>query len=111
MVIYKGRPCVKCGSTDRSLATNRCHPCNLRYGLNHRKTNGERNAMRGQPCTVCMQSMIQPCYDEDPVTNRFRGWLCHHCNLALGHIHEDPQIAESLAIYLSLMSADKKYAC
>lgn len=38
--------------------------------------------------------------DHDHRTGQFRGVLCQPCNLALGHIQDDPAIATALATYL-----------
>lgn len=34
-------------------------------------------------------------------TNQVRGILCHHCNIALGHIRDSPDLALKLYSYLS----------
>jgi len=38
--------------------------------------------------------------DHDHITGRFRGWLCHSCNHAAGYVHDSPEIARKLALYL-----------
>jgi hypothetical protein len=38
--------------------------------------------------------------DHDHTTNIVRGVLCDHCNLALGHVHDNPKKAAGLARYL-----------
>jgi hypothetical protein len=53
-------------------------------------TASERAVMVGKPCKICTRPMSQPCYDEDPVTRKFRGWLCHDCNKGIGHFRDDP---------------------
>jgi hypothetical protein len=42
--------------------------------------------------------MQQPCYDE--IEGVFRGWLCHHCNLILGHAQDNPGTLRLLADYI-----------
>ena len=39
-------------------------------------------------------------FDHDHATMLFRGWLCHHCNVALANVHDDPELLEKLAAYL-----------
>jgi hypothetical protein len=38
--------------------------------------------------------------DHDHNTNKFRGWLCHRCNCALGMVKDNPETLEALAKYL-----------
>ena len=33
-------------------------------------------------------------------TKRVRGLLCNHCNLAIGHAYENPEVLRNLAEYL-----------
>jgi len=39
--------------------------------------------------------------DHDHDTNKIRSLLCHHCNLALGHMRDKPEICELAADYLT----------
>jgi len=41
------------------------------------------------------------CVDHDHETKLFRGLLCRSCNLALGHIKDDPETALRLITYLN----------
>jgi hypothetical protein len=38
--------------------------------------------------------------DHEHSTNLARGFLCHHCNLIIGHAHDDPEILKAAAQYL-----------
>lgn len=38
--------------------------------------------------------------DHNHATGTFRGWLCHTCNIALGHLRDNPDIARAAARYL-----------
>lgn len=38
--------------------------------------------------------------DHDHGANTFRGWICGHCNVALGHAGDNPAILRALADYL-----------
>ncbi len=40
-------------------------------------------------------------FDHDHATGRFRGWICHSCNVALGMIKDNPEIAKKIVTYLS----------
>ena len=59
----------------------------------------ERQSMIGKPCTCCGNPMDQPCWDHDPITGKFRGWLCHRCNLVLGKVEDDYDLLITLANY------------
>lgn len=39
------------------------------------------------------------CIDHDHKTGKFKSWLCHDCNLAIGICKDDPDIMERLAKY------------
>lgn len=50
-------------------------------------------------CEVCgMIGVI--CQDHNHSTMKFRGFLCRHCNLAIGYVKDDPKLLEALATYL-----------
>lgn len=40
------------------------------------------------------------CCDHNHVTNKFRGWLCHSCNRALGNMNDDIKRLEAAITYL-----------
>ena len=39
-------------------------------------------------------------FDHDHATGKFRGWLCHGCNIALGAVSDRPEVLLKLAEYL-----------
>lgn len=39
-------------------------------------------------------------WDHNHGTGQFRGWLCHHCNVALGLLGDNPEVIEAAASYL-----------
>lgn len=41
-----------------------------------------------------------PCLDHCHTTNRFRGWLCHKCNAALGLAGDSPEAVRKLLDYI-----------
>jgi len=60
---------------------------------------------QGDGCAVCGSSKWRgknnrPIIDHDHRTGRIRGIVCHGCNIALGYVHDNPQLAIALAIYL-----------
>jgi len=38
--------------------------------------------------------------DHDHTTGKFRGWLCHGCNISLGYFKDDPKLLLRAAAYL-----------
>jgi hypothetical protein len=57
-----------------------------------------------EKCEVCGQKSLNgrrrlSC-EHDHATGRFRGWLCHACNTALGNVKDSPTILRALAAYL-----------
>lgn len=73
-----------------------------RYGL----TTDEVVAIldsQGGKCAVCGTSRFDgrgPCVDHDHATGRVRGILCGRCNFSAGLLHDNPEVALALAIYL-----------
>lgn len=55
-------------------------------------------------CAVCYGPAVgksdKLSVDHDHATGRVRGLLCHHCNAALGHLMDDPNLLRKAAIYL-----------
>jgi len=54
-----------------------------------------------QSCQICQSPdailVLDHCHD----TGRFRGWLCHKCNLGIGYLNDDPILAEMAFRYLN----------
>ncbi len=59
------------------------------------------HAPRPKPkeCEVC-KSTRKICYDHDHTTNKFRGWICHNCNMVLGLVYDNPETLQTLIKYL-----------
>lgn len=54
---------------------------------------------RPETCDCCgLRGKI--CFDHCAKKLKFRGWLCHGCNLAIGHAKENPETLRLLAAYL-----------
>lgn len=66
----------------------------------------EKLAGRKKPgfCEVCGISRNELkkdlCFDHDHKTGKFRGWICHRCNVALGMVKDKVEILELLIKYL-----------
>jgi Recombination endonuclease VII len=61
----------------------------------------EKEAGRAKPktCEVCY-SGGKICFDHCHTSNKFRGWLCFHCNLTLGLAIDNAKLLRLLAVYL-----------
>jgi hypothetical protein len=74
-----------------------------KYGLTV-KTYDALLAKQSGLCAVCHGPAVgkgdQLSVDHDHMTGRVRGLLCHHCNAALGHLFDDPNLLRQAAIYL-----------
>lgn len=59
---------------------------------------------QGHVCAICQQAPRDKSrvlrMDHDHSCNRTRGLLCHHCNVALGHLVDDPARCLAAARYL-----------
>ena len=62
----------------------------------------EKLAGRKKPkrCDVCKKNGRRICFDHCHKSQKFRGWICVLCNLALGHAKDSPQLLCALAAYL-----------
>ena len=62
---------------------------------------------RPSKCSICKQpgKIVR---DHCHYKNLIRGWLCSHCNTAIGHAHNSPKLLRKLAEYLK--AAKKKGA-
>lgn len=65
--------------------------------------------MQGRKCAVCKSPEPRSTkgwhVDHDHGNGRIRGILCHHCNVALGMIEDDPERARQLISYLGRTAA------
>ena len=85
---------------------------NKEYKAEHRehytklgKLSRERKfeALAGRPRPVVCEVCGDPnriVYDHDHKTGKFRGWICHNCNLVLGHARDDIKVMYKLIAYL-----------
>ncbi len=55
---------------------------------------------RPPTCEVCGNGNELIVFDHNHSTGRFRGWICHRCNKALGTLQDNREILIKLAKYL-----------
>lgn len=72
------------------------------YVRHHRLAKQQAEATRPKPecCEVCNDDKGKIAFDHCHQSGRFRGWLCMHCNAALGHVRDDPDRLRKLIAYL-----------
>ena len=70
--------------------------------MNNRLARLEARAGRKKPevCELCGEPHKKICFDHDPVTGKFRGWLCSRCNATLGHVKESPKLLRAMIRFL-----------
>lgn len=75
---------------------------NIDMNLYH-KRKMENRAGRPKPseCELCGNGG-KICFDHNHETGKFRGWICHRCNVILGLAKEEVIILEKLIEYLKL---------
>ena len=110
------KPCTRCG-LDKSLdqydllekgalgRNPRCRDCRKETAKLQTKNNRETLAGRPRPghCECCGEPnrrLRALHYDHCHATNAFRGWICHDCNAALGHVFDSIPRLQKLISYL-----------
>ncbi|MCK9319387.1 endonuclease domain-containing protein [Methanoculleus sp.] len=78
-------------------------PDNMKKGTKFHQQ--EKIAGRARPifCEICRSEQLngrKMCYDHDHKTGNFRGWICTHCNIILGHANDNPEYLLLLVDYL-----------
>jgi hypothetical protein len=118
------KPCLYCGE-EKSLTEfwknkgyhdgydNRCKTCKV-------KRDKEVNEIRksapviSQYCDCCGIENLERkghkyqkfCLDHDPADGRFRGWLCRHCNVAIGLLGDNIEGLMKAVDYLNKPKVD-----
>ena len=90
-------PWPKCKTCHRESFNSKFRAMHKLWGKgNTNKLLKENRPEEGHPCDCCGNLMThgtkgkyQMCFDHDPKTDTFRGWLCKQCNTALGQLGDD----------------------
>lgn len=88
-------------SVRRSRAKRPLRRRALMYGL----TEDQLELMLDQGCQICgakpaVDPTVRLMVDHSHQTGQTRGVLCHWCNLALGHLQDDPLVVAAALAYL-----------
>lgn len=61
----------------------------------------ERIAGRKKPeqCELC-GAFGRICFDHDHKTGKFRGWICHRCNVVLGLVKDNTELLNQMLNYI-----------
>jgi predicted Zn-ribbon and HTH transcriptional regulator len=72
------------------------------YVRNARRAIADAEALRPRPaaCEACGNTQRRIEFDHCHRCGSFRGWLCSHCNKALGLAKDDPEVLRKLLAYL-----------
>ena len=88
---------------DKKIRADRRLNLKKLYGLTEEEYIERLNIQEGK-CAICRTpyppGYISLCVDHDHQTGKIRGILCHTCNLAVGNIGDNIEIARSLVEYL-----------
>jgi hypothetical protein len=115
---YKHDKCLKCGTTDNKHdARGYCKKC---YGKEFRELSNERlrryrkikpqvrntfykykkaTRIKSDYCEIC-NNKCNTVFDHDHKTGKFRGWICHQCNISLGMVKDKIDILHKMIEYL-----------
>lgn len=69
--------------------------------IDYRKQEEIAGRPRPKYCEVCWREDKKICFDHNHKTGKFRGWLCHKCNVVLGMVEDNPEILINLVKYLN----------
>lgn len=76
-----------------------------KYGITQEERDGMLAEQSGA-CASCGDTEVKFVVDHNHNTGAIRGILCSPCNLALGHLHDDPERIEALLTYLTKQPVD-----
>ena len=110
--LFRGWLCLECNyvlghvhdsqKILRKLAAYICRPIKSNVLVKCARRPKDRIRLFGEiplQCEVC-KSTQHICVDHCHKTKLFRGWLCHSCNVALGHVEDSSELLLKLAQYL-----------
>jgi Recombination endonuclease VII len=95
-----GNPSYERRCRDCSLAPNNEYQKTRKYGISRAELRALLARVSCDVCAARFSPELRRNIDHCHASGRIRGVLCGNCNLALGHLKEDPLMAERAAAYL-----------
>ena len=80
---------------------NVCKQCSNKAATLREKLYKKHDKPEDNKCEICGCTSKKLVLDHCHITEKFRGWLCNHCNVALGRVHDDINILQNAINYLS----------
>lgn len=71
-----------------------------RASINERRRKLRAERRRNGRCPLCLAKDVALVRDHCHARGHTRGYICNHCNLALGHVKDDPATLVRLIAYL-----------
>ena len=103
----KGHPGLKGkdnGMFKHGFTKTKQYHAKMNSALYHKKLLEKAGRPKPDNCETCQTPADQLkrglYFDHDHATGKFRGWICHPCNSALGMMKDNIQIAETMVKYL-----------
>jgi|SRR5208283_4360355 len=93
---------------EKARANHRAYMARQPIGFQAQRCRDWRMAQRDvnhsmpDACEICLvpRGENNLYWDHDHITEKHRGWLCNHCNLALGQLKDSPKILRAAIAYL-----------
>lgn len=79
---------------------NYCKPCYQTYQRNYTYGYYEEKPVQCEICSLVFDLDNVPRLDHNHKTGVIRGWLCHNCNLMIGHAKDDVTALTRAITYL-----------
>lgn len=81
----------------RSYSISHVNAVKLKNKIKRQETKAGRK--KPESCDLCGDK-VKICFDHDHITGKFRGWLCHGCNLSIAFAKDSPELLIKMSVYL-----------